>query len=75
LEIQTSGVGRFTSRVEVPKGEPGNTLSREELEEKARNLAAHGGGASGEEMDQIVPRIWSLDEETDVRDLLPESSA
>jgi 2-methylcitrate dehydratase PrpD len=74
VEIETSGGGRFTSRVEVPKGDPGNTLSREELEEKARNLAAHGGGASGEEMDQIVARIWSLDEETDVRDLLPESS-
>ena len=74
VEIETSDGGRFTSRVEVPKGDPGNTLSREELEKKARNLAAYGGGASGEEMDQIVARIWSLDEETDVRDLLPESS-
>jgi 2-methylcitrate dehydratase PrpD len=74
VEIETSGGGRFTSRVEVPKGDPGNSLSRKELEEKARNLAAYGGGASGEEIDQIVDRIWSLDEETDVRDLLPESS-
>ncbi len=71
VEIETPGGERFTSRVEVPKGDPGNTLSREELEEKARNLAAYGGGASGEEMDRIVARIWSLDEETDTRDLLP----
>ncbi len=71
MEIQTSGVGRFTSRVEVPKGEPGNTLSREELEEKALRLAAFGGGVSGEEMDRIVTRIWNLEEEADVRDLLP----
>jgi 2-methylcitrate dehydratase PrpD len=75
VEIETSGGERFISRVEVPKDDPGNTLSRGELVEKARNLAAHGGGASGEEMDQIVARIWSLDEEADVRDLLPESSA
>jgi len=75
VEIETSGDERFTSRVEVPKGDPGNTLSREELEEKARNLAAYGGGASDEEMDRIVARIWSLDEEADVRDLLPDGSA
>jgi 2-methylcitrate dehydratase PrpD len=61
VEIETSDGERFISRVEVPKGDPGNTLSRRELEEKARNLAAYGGGASGEE--------------TDVRDLLPKSSA
>jgi 2-methylcitrate dehydratase PrpD len=75
VEVETSGGEHFTSRVEVPKGDPGNTLSREELEEKARNLAAYGGGAMGEEMDRILFRIWSLEEEVDVRDLLPEGSA
>jgi 2-methylcitrate dehydratase PrpD len=75
VEIETPGSKHFTSCVEVPKGDPGNTLSSEELEEKARNLAAYGGGASGEEMDRIVARAWSLDEETDVRDLLPRRSA
>jgi 2-methylcitrate dehydratase PrpD len=75
VEVETSGGEHFTSRVEVPKGDPGNTLSREELEEKARNLAAYGGGATGEEMDRILFRIWSLEEEVDVRDLLPEGSA
>jgi 2-methylcitrate dehydratase PrpD len=75
VEIETSGGERFTSRVEVPRGDPGNTLSREELEDKARNLASYGGGATGEEMDRIVARIWRLDEETDVRDLLPGRSA
>jgi 2-methylcitrate dehydratase PrpD len=75
VEIETSGGERFTSRVEVPRGDPRNTLSREELEDKARNLASYGGGATGEEMDRIVARIWRLDEETDVRDLLPGRSA
>lgn len=75
VDIETTGGERFTSRVEEPKGDPGNTLGREELEHKARNLAAFGGGASAEEMDWIVARIWGLDEEDNVRDLLPEGSA
>ncbi len=75
VEIETTGGERFTSRVEVPKGDPGNTLSREELEEKARNLAAFGDGASAGEMDRIVARVWDLDEEIGVRDLLPGGSA
>ena len=75
VEVRTRGGERFTSRVEVPKGDPGNPLSREELEAKARRLSAYGGGASGEDMDRVVAWIWSLDEETDVRDLLPERSA
>jgi 2-methylcitrate dehydratase PrpD len=75
VEIETADGGRFTSRVEVPKGDPENSLSREELEDKARRLAAFGGGASGEEMDRIVARIRCLEEETDVRDLLPGGEA
>ena len=75
VEIETTGGERFTSRVDVPKGDPGNTLSREELEEKARSLAAFGDGASSGEMDNIVARAWRLDEEPDVRDLLPGGPA
>ena len=48
-------------------------MSREELEEKARRLAAFQGGASDEEMDRIIRRVWNLDLEPDVRDLLPEA--
>jgi 2-methylcitrate dehydratase PrpD len=73
VEIETTGGGRITSRVDVPKGDPGNTLSREELEEKARRLAAFQGGASEEEMDRVIGRVWDLDREPSVRDLLPEA--
>jgi 2-methylcitrate dehydratase PrpD len=74
VEIETMGDGRFTSCVEVPKGDPGNTLSRQELGEKPRNLAAYGGGASAGEIDRIVARIRNLEKKTDVRDLLPAGS-
>ena len=73
VEIETAGGGRITSRVDVPKGDPGNTLSREELEQKARRLAAFQGGASEEEMDRVIGRVWDLDREPDVQDLLPEA--
>ena len=73
VEIETTGGERITSRVDVPKGDPGNTLSREELEEKTRSLAAFQGGASDAEMDRIIGRVWSLDLEPDVRNLLPEA--
>ncbi len=74
VEIETTDEERFTSRVEVPKGDPGNTLSREELEAKARKLAAYGGGATASEVDRILARIWGLEEEASVRDLLPAGS-
>ena len=73
VEIETAGGGRITSRVDVPKGDPGNTLSREELEEKARRLAAFQGGASEAEMDRVIGHVWDLDREPGVRDLLPEA--
>jgi 2-methylcitrate dehydratase PrpD len=70
VEIETTGGATITSRVDVPKGDPNNTLSREEIEEKARNLAKYRGGATAEEMTRIIDRAWNLDHEPDVRDLL-----
>ncbi len=74
VEIETTDGEHLTSRVEVPKGDPGNTLSREEIEEKTRSLALYGEGASGEEVDLILARLRDLEKEPDVRDLLPEAS-
>jgi 2-methylcitrate dehydratase PrpD len=47
-------------RVDEPKGDPGNTLSRDELEQKALRLAAFSGGASDAEMRAVVDRIWRI---------------
>ena len=71
VEAETEDGERFTSRVDVPKGDPGNTLSRAELEGKARRLAEFRDGASPEEIRRIIDRVWSLDREPDVRGLLP----
>jgi 2-methylcitrate dehydratase PrpD len=50
----------FEQRVDEPKGDPGNTLSRAELEDKALRLAAYRGGASVAEMRGVIARVWSL---------------
>jgi 2-methylcitrate dehydratase PrpD len=47
-------------RVDEPKGDPGNTLSREEIEAKAIRLATYSGGATESEMRALISRLWAL---------------
>ncbi len=70
VEVETTDGRHLTSRVEVPKGDPGNPLSRTEIEDKARRLAAFRDGASAEEIQRIIERAWNLDREPDVRGFL-----
>ncbi|MBU3558697.1 MmgE/PrpD family protein [Polynucleobacter sp. Nonnen-W13] len=47
-------------RVDEPKGDPGNTLSRTEITDKAMRLAAFSGGASPDEMSAAIERLWNI---------------
>jgi 2-methylcitrate dehydratase PrpD len=47
-------------RVDEPKGDPGNTLSRQEITDKALRLAAFSGGATPEAMRQSVDALWQV---------------
>ena len=71
VDVETTDGEVLTSRVDVPKGDPENTLSREEIEEKTRSLAGYGGGTSSEEVRRIIERAWNLENEENLRDLLP----
>lgn len=71
VDIQTTGGRRITSRVDTPKGDPANTLSREEIQQKALQLAAFNGGASEAEMKNLLTRAFSLQNQPDLRNLLP----
>ncbi len=62
-------------RVDEPKGDPGNTLSRPELEEKARSLAAYADGASDDEMTAAIARIWAMAEWPHAEPLLSERTS
>jgi 2-methylcitrate dehydratase PrpD len=71
VSLETSDGRRLTSRVNIPKGDPENTLSRTEIEDKARRLAAFRQGASVEEVNRLIARVWSLDDQPDMRNLFP----
>jgi 2-methylcitrate dehydratase PrpD len=75
VSLETTDGRRLTARVDIPKGDPENTLSRTEIEDKARRLAAFRQGASVEEINRLIARAWSLDVQPDVRDLLPRTRA
>jgi 2-methylcitrate dehydratase PrpD len=48
-------------RVDQPRGDPGNTLSRAELEEKALRLADYSGAATPAEMAAVFAQIRGLE--------------
>jgi len=62
VQVRTNDGRILQARVDEPKGDPGNTLSREELDEKAIRLAGYREGASESEMRAVMTRIRSLAE-------------
>jgi len=62
VQVRTRDGRTLAARIDEPKGDPGNTLSRPELTEKALRLAAFSGGASPAEMRQSVERLWHIAE-------------
>jgi 2-methylcitrate dehydratase PrpD len=60
VTVTTTDGRTFHGRVDEPKGDPGNTLSRNELEDKARRLAAFAGGASADEIERLIQLAWTL---------------
>ena len=70
VEVLTKDGRRLGARVDEPKGDPGNTLSRTELEDKAQRLAAYRDGASVAEMTRAIGLIRALRETPRVGPLL-----
>lgn len=66
VEVTTRDGRVLEGRVPGAKGDPGNTLSRAELEGKAMRLAAYGGAATPEEMRRISDRVWTLRHQPDL---------
>ena len=57
-------------RVDEPKGDPGNTLSRAEITDKAMRLAAFSGGASPAEMSKAIDLLWNIRKQAKIGFLL-----
>lgn len=70
VDVETTNGERLSAFVDSPKGDPTNTLSRPEIEDKAQRLAAFEHGASSNEMRAVIARAWQLHEAAHVRDWL-----
>jgi 2-methylcitrate dehydratase PrpD len=62
VQVRTTDGRQLAGRVDEPKGDPGNTLSRPELEAKFAALAVYRGGASATEVPGLIQTVWSLAE-------------
>ncbi len=60
VSVTTQDGRVLQGRVDEPKGDPGNTLSREEITAKALRLAAFSGGATPLEMQAAVDALWGV---------------
>jgi 2-methylcitrate dehydratase PrpD len=70
VTVATTDGRTLTGRVDEPKGDPGNTLSRRELEDKALRLAEFSGAANPDEMRALFERVWTLKDATSIGDLM-----
>ena len=61
VDVETTDGRTLHGRVDVPKGDPENSLTRAELAEKAVRLARYGGSATEAEVRAAIERIWDLD--------------
>jgi 2-methylcitrate dehydratase PrpD len=75
VAVTTLDGRHLEARVEEPKGDPGNTLTKEELEAKALRLAEFRGAASADQMRGCMARIWNIDRDTSLKDILPHAAS
>ncbi len=62
VTVQTRDGRQLRGRVDEPKGDPGNTLSRDEITAKALRLAAYGGAVGAAQAEAAVQRLWHVPE-------------
>ena len=67
LTVCLSDGKTLSKRVDYPKGEPENPLTKEELEEKFRELAMYGG-LTKEACDELINEVWK--EEFDLEKIM-----
>ena len=60
VTVHTTDGRVLHGRVDEPKGDPGNTLSRDEITAKALKLAAYSQAAAAAEAQVAIDRLWSI---------------
>jgi 2-methylcitrate dehydratase PrpD len=75
VTVRTRDGRMLEGRVDEPKGDPGNTLDRDEITAKALRLAAFSGGASEAEMRFAIDALWRIADVGRVGPLLATDAA
>ncbi|MDO9402618.1 MAG: MmgE/PrpD family protein [Polaromonas sp.] len=60
VTVTTTDGRVLQGRVDEPKGDPGNTLSRAEITDKAQRLAAFSQGATPADMTRAIDSLWAI---------------
>jgi len=74
VSVTTTDGRTLDARVDEPKGDPGNTLSRAELETKAMALGTYQQAASEAEVRRLIDWVWGLRDAARVGRLLAPSA-
>jgi 2-methylcitrate dehydratase PrpD len=70
VTVTTTDGRELQGRVDEPKGDPGNTLSRAEITAKAQRLAAFSHAATPAEMTRAMDGLWNIAQTPKVGSLL-----
>lgn len=62
VTVRTQDGKSYSAKVLEPKGDPGNTLSRDEIETKVRALAQFTQAATECEMTRAIDLVWNIEE-------------
>jgi hypothetical protein len=73
VTVRTKDGRTYKGRVDDPKGDPGNTLTRAELEHKTITLGLYGKAAIEDELKHSIASVWAITDANVVPQLLPES--
>lgn len=66
VQVTTTDGRVFLGHCDEPKGDPGNTLSRPELEQKFRQLLAFSAARTVDDSNLLIGRVWALRETQDL---------
>lgn len=70
VQVTTKDGRVLSGAIDEPKGDPGNTLSRAELEEKFSRLVSFSSALSPGQASLVIQRVWSLGTGTDISRLI-----
>jgi 2-methylcitrate dehydratase PrpD len=62
VEVTTTDGRTLHGAIDEPKGDPGNTLNRADLEEKFRRLVQFSEARNADEAGGLIEKVWRLRE-------------